>query len=82
MQVARQALPLLYDNNDAIRYEYVAHPMTGRQVARQALPLVDLRRFEDANNMAHLLARNKGRLFMHNKEAALTKVNLSYINKI
>ena len=44
------------------------------QVARQALPLIDLRLFEDPNNMAHLLARNKGRLFMHNKEAALTKV--------
>ena len=32
------------------------------EVARFALPLVDLRLYEDPNNMAHLLARNKGRL--------------------
>ena len=43
------------------------------EVARFALPLVDLRLYEDPNNMAHLLARNKGRLFVQNKEAALVK---------
>jgi hypothetical protein len=42
-------------------------------IARLALPLVDLRLYEDHHNLAHMLARNKGRLFMYNKEIALQK---------
>ena len=47
--------------------------MALNEVARLALPLVDLRRYEDPHNIAHLLARNKGRLFMYNKDAVLYK---------
>jgi len=43
------------------------------EVARLALPLVDLKQYEDPHNIAHLLARNKGRLFMYNKDAVLNK---------
>ena len=43
------------------------------EMVRIALPLVDLRLYEDSHNIAHLLARNKGRLFLHIKEAALLK---------
>jgi len=34
---------------------------------------MDLRLYDDGNNVAHLLALNKERLFLHNKEALLLK---------